>query len=57
MCAVCLNLMMPLFQVGGMEEYHIVDALKEGRITKPLVAWCIGTCSKMFSSDVSIMLL
>ena len=25
---------------------------KEGRITKPVVCWCIGTCATMFSSEV-----
>jgi succinyl-CoA synthetase alpha subunit len=31
-----------LGEVGGEEEYKIVRALETGRITKPLVAWCIG---------------
>ena len=26
--------------------------MKKGEITKPLVAWCIGTCAKMFTTDV-----
>lgn len=26
--------------------------MKDGRITKPLVAWCIGTCARMFTSEV-----
>ncbi|KAI8818369.1 citrate synthase-like protein [Fimicolochytrium jonesii] len=41
-----------LGEVGGVEEYHIARAVKEGRITKPVVAWCIGTCAKMFTTDV-----
>ncbi|UCE29949.1 MAG: ATP citrate synthase [Candidatus Bathyarchaeota archaeon] len=41
-----------LGEVGGKDEYDIVSALKAGEITKPLVAWCIGTCSGMFSTDV-----
>ena len=28
------------------------DALRAGRITKPLVAWCIGTCAGAFSFEV-----
>ena len=32
-----------LGEVGGEEEYKIVHALENGRITKPLIAWCIGT--------------
>ena len=35
-----------------MEEYEICEALKTGRIFKPVVAWCIGTCAKMFTSEV-----
>jgi len=31
-----------LGEVGGTEEYKVCDAIKNGEITKPLVAWCIG---------------
>ncbi|CAF1184190.1 unnamed protein product [Adineta steineri] len=41
-----------LGEVGGIEEYHICEAIKSKRITKPLIAWCIGTCSSMFTSEV-----
>jgi succinyl-CoA synthetase alpha subunit len=41
-----------LGEVGGKDEYDVVDALKKREITKPLVAWCIGTCSKMFPTGV-----
>lgn len=34
-----------LGEVGGIEEYEVCEALKAGRISKPLVAWCIGTCA------------
>jgi hypothetical protein len=27
-------------------------AIKAGRINKPIVAWCIGTCGSMFTSEV-----
>lgn len=43
---------MLLGEVGGVEEYEIVQALKTKRITKPVVAWCIGTCSTLFTTDV-----
>ena len=39
-----------LGEVGGVEEYLICEALKNGRINKPMVAWCIGTCSDMFTT-------
>jgi ATP citrate (pro-S)-lyase len=41
-----------LGEVGGIEEYKIIDAIKSKRITKPLIAWCIGTCASMFTSEV-----
>jgi len=41
-----------LGEVGGTEEYDVCDALKDKRISKPLVAWCIGTCASMFTSEV-----
>ena len=41
-----------LGEVGGTEEYQICNVLKSGQVTKPLVAWCIGTCASMFTSDV-----
>ncbi|KAH7882834.1 ATP citrate lyase [Phlebopus sp. FC_14] len=41
-----------LGEVGGVEEYAVVDAVKSGRIKKPIVAWAIGTCAKMFTTEV-----
>ncbi|XP_058061576.1 ATP-citrate synthase isoform X1 [Anopheles bellator] len=41
-----------LGEVGGVEEYEVCEALRDGRITKPLIAWCIGTCASMFTSEV-----
>jgi ATP citrate (pro-S)-lyase len=41
-----------LGEVGGIEEYEVCEALQSGRIDKPLVAWCIGTCAGMFASEV-----
>lgn len=47
-----VKLIVLLGEVGGTEEYEVCEALKDGRITKPLVAWCIGTCASMFTSEV-----
>ena len=44
--------MILLGEVGGTEEYKVIDAVKEGKITKPVIAWCIGTIAKEFSSGV-----
>ncbi|GBB83658.1 hypothetical protein RclHR1_10360003 [Rhizophagus clarus] len=41
-----------LGEVGGVEEYKVCEAIKDGRIKKPLIAWCIGTCAKMFTTEV-----
>ncbi|XP_078572223.1 ATP-citrate synthase-like isoform X2 [Branchiostoma floridae x Branchiostoma japonicum] len=47
-----VKMMVLLGEVGGTEEYKICEALKDGTITKPIVAWCIGTCASMFTSEV-----
>ena len=39
-------------QVGGTDEYEVCAALRDSRIRKPLVAWCIGTCAKLFPFEV-----
>lgn len=41
-----------LGEVGGTEEYKVCEAVKDGTINKPIVAWCIGTCADMFTTDV-----
>lgn len=43
---VCLG------EIGGMEEYKIVEALKSKKLRKPLVIWVTGTCAKMFAQEV-----
>lgn len=47
-----VKMLVLLGEVGGVEEYEVCEALKQKRITKPIVAWCIGTCADMFSSEV-----
>ncbi|XP_059620380.1 ATP-citrate synthase isoform X2 [Phlebotomus argentipes] len=47
-----IKMIVLLGEVGGVEEYEVCQALKEKRITKPLIAWCIGTCAGMFKSEV-----
>ncbi|KNZ47313.1 ATP citrate (Pro-S)-lyase, partial [Puccinia sorghi] len=41
-----------LGDLGGVEEYHVIEAVKSGQIKKPIVAWAIGTCVKMFTTEV-----
>lgn len=47
-----VKMIVVLGEVGGTEEYNIIKAIKDGQIMKPIVAWCIGTCAKMFTSEV-----
>jgi len=47
-----VGMLVLLGEVGGTEEYRVCEAIKTGKITKPLVAWCIGTCADMFTTDV-----
>ncbi|XP_058262245.1 ATP-citrate synthase isoform X1 [Hemibagrus wyckioides] len=47
-----VKMIVVLGEIGGTEEYRISEGIKEGRITKPVVCWCIGTCATLFSSEV-----
>ncbi|XP_035260855.1 ATP-citrate synthase isoform X1 [Anguilla anguilla] len=47
-----VKMIVVLGEIGGTEEYKICQGIKEGRLTKPVVCWCIGTCATMFSSEV-----
>lgn len=47
-----VKMLVLLGEVGGVEEYEVCEALSSGRLNKPLVAWCIGTCASMFSAEV-----
>merc|ERR1712184_84654 len=41
-----------LGEVGGIDEYAIIEAVRDGRITKPIIAWCVGTCASCFTTEV-----
>ena len=41
-----------LGELGGHDEYSLVEALKSGKIKKPVVAWVSGTCAKLFKTEV-----
>ncbi|DBA82560.1 TPA: ATP-citrate synthase beta chain protein 1 [Trebouxia sp. C0005] len=47
-----IKLIVVLGELGGHDEYSLVDALKSGKINKPVVAWVSGTCAKLFKSEV-----
>lgn len=44
--------MLLLGEVGGTEEYKVIEAVKSGKIKKPIIAWCIGTIAKYYDSGV-----
>jgi ATP citrate (pro-S)-lyase len=46
------KMLLLLGEVGGTEEYRVIEAVKKGEIKKPIIAWAIGTCAKMFTSEV-----
>eukprot|EP00927_Polykrikos_kofoidii_P066396 TRINITY_DN61_c0_g1_i3.p1 TRINITY_DN61_c0_g1~~TRINITY_DN61_c0_g1_i3.p1 ORF type:complete len:526 (+),score=94.69 TRINITY_DN61_c0_g1_i3:197-1579(+) len=41
-----------LGEVGGTDEYELINAVKSGRVTKPVIAWCVGTCASCFTTEV-----
>ena len=47
-----VKMMVLLGEVGGIDEYALCEAIKSGRITKPLVAWVMGTCASIFPYEV-----
>lgn len=47
-----VKMMVLLGEVGGIDEYDVCEAIKSGRITKPLVAWVMGTCASIFPYEV-----
>ena len=47
-----VKLMVLLGEVGGIDEYAVAEAIQSGRITKPLVAWVMGTCASIFPYEV-----
>ena len=46
------KLLLLLGEVGGVDEYKVVDAVRDGTITKPIVAWAIGTVAGMLTTEV-----
>lgn len=47
-----IKMMVSLGEVGGKDEYEIVQAIKDKKITKPLVMWVTGTCAEMLPGGV-----
>ncbi|KAJ0407048.1 hypothetical protein P43SY_005321 [Pythium insidiosum] len=47
-----IKMMVLLGEVGGTDEFEVCRAILSGKIKKPVVAWCIGTCAKIFPFEV-----
>lgn len=47
-----IKMLVCLGEVGGQDEYTIVEAINKGELTKPLIMWVTGTCAKVFPSGV-----
>ncbi|URD83821.1 nodal modulator [Musa troglodytarum] len=47
-----VKMMVVLGELGGRDEYSLVEALKDGKVHKPVVAWVSGTCARLFKSEV-----
>lgn len=41
-----------LGEVGGIEEYKLIQAVEDNKITKPVIAYCIGESNKYFGSEI-----
>ena len=47
-----VKMIVGLGELGGNEEYRIVEAKRAGKLTKPVVAWVAGTCAQVFPQEV-----
>nr|VDD26721.1 unnamed protein product [Brassica oleracea] len=47
-----IKMMVVLGELGGRDEYSLVEALKQGKVNKHVVAWVSGTCARLFKSEV-----
>ncbi len=47
-----IKMIVGLGELGGDEEYGIIEAKKKGKIKKPVVMWVSGTCAKIFQGEV-----
>ncbi|KAL5224898.1 hypothetical protein ABZP36_011537 [Zizania latifolia] len=47
-----VKMMAVLGELGGKDEYSLTEALKQGKVQKPVVACVSGTCAHLFKSEV-----
>jgi len=41
-----------LGEIGGIQEILVANAVKEKKITKPIIGWCMGTAAEFLSEDI-----
>ncbi|XP_070582144.1 ATP-citrate synthase-like isoform X2 [Ptychodera flava] len=46
-----VKLIVVIGEIGTTEEQDVVMAMKKGLITKPVVAYCVGTCASAFKQQ------
>jgi ATP-citrate lyase alpha-subunit len=47
-----IKMLVCLGELGGTAEVQIAEAVKDGRLKKPLVMWVTGTCAKVLPGQV-----
>lgn len=47
-----IKMLVALGEIGGKDEYEILDAIKAGKITKPLVIWVAGTGARILPAGL-----
>ncbi|HIB35376.1 MAG TPA: ATP citrate synthase, partial [Dehalococcoidia bacterium] len=47
-----IKLIIALSELGGKNEFEIIKAKQENKITKPIIMWVTGTCASIFPYEV-----
>jgi succinyl-CoA synthetase alpha subunit/citrate synthase len=47
-----IKMIVMLWEIGGRDELEVARMIEEKEITKPVVAWCIGTINEQISGEV-----
>ena len=47
-----IKMLVALGEIGGKDEYEVIDAIKTGKITKPLVIWVAGTGARILPAGL-----
>lgn len=47
-----IKLIIVLGEIGGTQEIKLAQAVKAGKISKPVVAWCTGTSAEHLSENI-----